>query len=370
MENDKEKNDWLGKNVMSELIYIIVLLSAYLLAYLAQRKKKKSFLIPLILLLTVAAGYRGVSVGIDTAAYYAHIQSFFPNHWQFRETGFRLVSNTIMNITNNPQYVFLLCAFVTNLLIVIRLWDYKDEAQFSFMVLLYLLLYYSNSMNIMRQYVAVALIFFGTKFLEQKKYYFFLPFLVAGFFFHRSSLLGIGYLVVALWGSFSKKQKHIFAIPMLLVIAVSIVYVSTYLAWDVTSYSSQTVSNINITYFYRLFIFLVVIFLEKNKKTIKIGLLTGAKRTKKLYQIDKVITLYYSIGLAFSALSMFYAFVGRTGLYYMIYEVVFWGIASRNLKNRKVYAIIVLVLSFYEFAQIFTRNAGGIFPYYIYINQI
>ena len=36
-------------------------------------------------------------------------------------------------------------------------------------------------------------------------------------------------------------------------------------------------------------------------------------------------------------------------------------------KNGRVYTILILILALYEFAQVFTRNACGLFPYYLYL---
>lgn len=352
---------------MSEVFYLIIIFISYLLAYAAQRTKKKIFLVLLIVILTIVAGFRGSTVGIDTHSYYADIQARFPYSWHFREEGFRLVSNSIMDFTNNPQIVFVFCAFVTNLLIILRLWDFREDTRFSFVILLYLLLFYSDSMNIMRQYVAVALMFYGTRYLKKKKLLAFIPFLVIAFFFHRSSLLGVGYIAINLWVSFSKKQKKLFAIPMILALCGSAAYVAMYLRRDIASYFSQSISNINIPFIYRVLIAAFVLYFEKTKKTILIGRPRKNKVTVERYELDKGITLYYFIGLAFTALSMFYSFVGRTGLFYMMYELVFWGLVTKKTKSRSVYSILILILAVYEFAVLLIRNSVGLFPYYLYL---
>lgn len=351
---------------MTELLYVAILLVVLLLAYVAQRKEKRIYLFVSVLVLTLAAGLRAPTVGIDTPKYYSHIINHFPNHWQFREEGFRLLSNSVMEFTNNPQYVLLICAFITNLLILLRLWDFKKDAKFSFMVLLYILLFYSNTMNIMRQYVAIALVFYGTRFLKKKRAVLFIALWIIAFFFHRSSLLGIGYIAIYLWGNFSKRQKQIFALPMLVAIVASAVYVYTYLATDFSSYSSQTVSNFNIPYFYRLLIFFVLLILERRNMKFKSFSTMKSIEKKNTYAIDKTIVSNYAIGLFLSALSMFYAFVGRSGLYYLMYGMVFWGIAARKLKNRQLYTFLILVLAIYEFILVFTRNACGMFPYILF----
>lgn len=349
---------------MTQLLYVSILIVALGFAYLSQKRNKKFYLFLLVAILTFAAGFRSVSCGVDTPTYYEHITNGFPYHWQFREEGFRLIANFFMDSFQNPQLVFVFCAFVTNLLILLRLWDFKDDANFGFMTLLYLLLYYSNSMNIMRQYVAVAVIFYGTRYLNRNKLLF-IPFVIAAFFIHRSSLLALGYFAISLWTSFTKKQKQIFFLPLLLVMIGAVGYVASYLASDITSYRSQMVQNLNITYFYILIVFAFTIFLQKKNLYIKVTS-NNKMRHYDGYAIDKDIVYYVFIGLVFSCLSMFFAFVGRTGLYYSIFDIVFWGIACKKFKNARFNKFLILVYAFYIFGLVIFRNDCLLFPYSIF----
>lgn len=350
---------------MTQMLYMAMLSIALWAGWSAEKKEKKIYLYLLIAILTLIAGFRGKNCGVDTPAYYENIINGFPYPWMFREEGFRAVANFVMNRFGNPQLVFVLCAFITNFFILMRLWDFKKDASFGFMNLLYILIYYSNSMNIMRQYVAVAVIFYGTRCLKNRKIVF-LIFLILSFSIHRSSLLAIGYFGIALWSGFSKKQKMIFGMPMALAFVLSIAYLRVYLAKDISSYSEQVVGNINITYFYLLLCTLMVLITYKAKVGIKLSpYLVPIKKTDT--KIDSNIVLYVLIGLAFSTLSMFFAFVGRTGLYYSIYDVVFWGIACKKFKNAKLNKALILVYAIYVFMLVIIRNDIKLFPYEVFL---
>lgn len=349
---------------MTQIIYIAILALGLWIGYIAEKKDRKAYIYFLILLLTFLAGFRGENCGVDTPSYYDNIVKGFPYPWMFREEGFRAMAIFFMNRFKNPQLVFISCAFITNYLILKRLWDFRKEASYSFMVLIYVLLYYSNSMNIMRQYVAVALIFYGTRYLKKNKL-FFIPFLMLAFSFHRSSLLAIGYFGIALWRDFSKKQKVLFSLPMLFVVTGSFVYVSTHLAKDVSSYSAQVTDNVNVTYFYLLIITLLVLITYKLRMGIKITEhITPNKDARG--QLEGDVSLYVLIGLAFKALSMFFKFVGRTGLYYSIFDVVFWGIACKNLKNARLNRVLILIYAIYIFMVVVVRNDIMLFPYEVF----
>lgn len=350
---------------MTQLLYIAMLAIAFGFAFYVQKSKKKRYIFVIIAIFTFIAGFRGISCGVDTPAYYEHIIKGFQNHWQFREEGFRFVSTLIMNVFNNPQLVFVLCAFVTNLLILFRLWDFKDDADYSFMILLYILLYYSNTMNIMRQYVAVALVFYGTRYLRKNKFLF-ISFVLVAFFFHRSSLLALGFLVISFWVGFSKKQKLFYFFPLSLVMIGIVAYIASYLASDIASYSSQVVHNLNIPYFYLLIITIGVIILQKKRVHV---IMYGESASRFYLDFSKYLEIIYYvlIGLGLSGLSMFFSFVGRTGLYYSIFEIVFWGIACKRFKNYKLNKVLILIYAVYVFALVIFRNDYLLFPYSIYL---
>ena len=352
---------------MTELLYLLILILAWLLAYYIEKRNSKIYIFLLVTLLTVASGFRGITCGVDTPAYFEHIDRGFPYPWQFREEGFRFVANILMNTFNNPQLMFIFCAFITNLLICFRLWDFKDDADYGFMILIYLLLFYSNSMNIMRQYVAVAMIFYASRFLRTHKILF-IVFLIIAFYFHRSSLLSVGYLVITEWMTLTKRQRLYFMFPFLVLTGVSSVVVLSYLGSDIRDYSEQIVQNINITFLYLCAITLFVVFCEKNNVALKLNnsKLSMEQITHKI-TIDNTIILYTLIGLILNSLSMFWYYVGRVGLYYSIYYVIFWGIAGSRLKNKNVYKVLFLVYAFYVFSLIIIKNDILLFPYSLYI---
>lgn len=351
---------------MSEFIFIFIILIAYALACICNRTKKKYYLWVLIILLTVLSGFRGSTVGVDTPSYYYSIEYGFPYSWMFREEGFRFISRFIMDNTGNAQLVFVLCAFITNTLILLRFWDFKDEVRLDVVILLYLLIYYGNSMNIMRQMVSVAFIFYGTRFLKQNKYIPFGILFIIAFEFHRSSLLAVGLVLIHFWEKMSKKQKQILALPFVLIILGAAAYVARYLLSDIGAYSSQAVSNINITYCYRLFVTLFALVLNYSNKRVVLGNRTSGIREN--YKFDRNTVLFMLIGLLFEGLSMFFAFVGRTGLYYLMYEPIFWGTAAKRTKNGKLYTTLIFVFAIYMFMLLVFRNDGRLFPYYIYFN--
>lgn len=347
------------------ILYILLLSLALFTSFVASKTEKRFFLYLTIGLLTIIAGFRGVDVGIDTPSYYSNIISGFPYHWKFREEGFRFISNIVIDMTSNPQLVFILCALVTNILIVCRLWDFRKNSSFTLAMLIYLLVYYSNTLNIMRQYVAVAIVFYASRYLFKKRYIIFLVFLFIASLFHRSALLGIIMLIIDVWGTLSNKRKRILFVPTIIVILSICIYVYVYFKADLNSYGAQRVYNINIPFLYHLVIFLFAWITNKNRIFSRINKLNDSYSYNTL--IDIRIPLYALIGLFFESLGMFFAFVDRTGLYFIFYEIVFWAYLGKKSKNSYLFNLIFLIYAFYVFSQVFTRNSYGLFPYSLFV---
>lgn len=347
------------------VIFFFLIIIGLTISYFANKTQNKFYVWLLVLLLSVFSGFRGETVGVDTPLYYLHISSGFPHPWQFREEGFRFISNIIMDLSNNPQNVFIFCAFVTNLLIIFRMWDFRKKANFTMMCFVYLLIFYPNTMNIMRQMVSVAIVFYGTRFLEKKHYLIFLCFIYAAFLFHRSSILSVGFLFLTIWNKLSKKQKVFLIIPFVFVFIVMLMYLRNSLSSDISSYSTQIVSNINLTYFYRLFIAVFAIIC--NWFNCRILISENIRPKKNNYLFDKNNMIFYLVGILFSGLSMFFSFVGRSGLYYLIFETVFWGVSIKQSKNGFLFFWLISIYAVYVFFQMIITNSLGLFPFYMYL---
>lgn len=105
-----------------------------------------------------------------------------------KEPGFTLLNYFIAQITDNSQVLIFLCAFITNLSFVLFLYRYSNDFTFS------LFLYitggtYFSSLNVIRQYLAIAIILFGFKYLLTQDLKRFTPFVLIAFLFHKSAVI-------------------------------------------------------------------------------------------------------------------------------------------------------------------------------------
>lgn len=356
---------------MSQLTFCAINLIALLCLSASDKKNSKILLYIGIIILTLAAGLRNENVGVDTHAYIYSFNNNFPVSWQFTEAGFRTVSRFLMSLFHgNSTWLLVIYAFITNALILVRLWDFRFKCSYSYMVFLYLTINYINTMNIMRQFVAIAIVFFATRYLEKKNYISFVVLLAIATSIHSTALLGMVFLIVYFWENASKKQKKWLWIPIAVIIPIALYYVLGYESGHITNYFSQHTSNLNITYIYRVIAFVLVMVLQALNKQI-----VFKKNPQRSPSIEENITpiklkdkevVFYIIGLGTSSLGMFFSFLSRLGMYYLMYEMVFWGCAVKRGKSKQIALVLSLIYAIYVFGMEIIYNGSKIFPYGIH----
>lgn len=355
---------------MSYVLVVVFLIIAIVLAKKADKYEKKKYIYISIIILSLMAGLRGVNVGIDTQYYYEAFTYDFPKSWQFTEEGFRLISRNLLLVFGNPMVIMIIYAFITNFLIIMRLWDFREKCNFTNMIILYICVYFFSTMNIMRQFIAIAIIFYSTKLLEKRKYLSFAIIVLLTSTIHKTSLLGLLFIVVYFWDNLTAKNKLLLFMPIVGVIAIVMSYVINYEMNHITNYfnTDNSWGNFNIPYVYRVLAFGIslwlsgIIKLKKNKKIY--GKEKKDRESDKNIEIKIFIKIYF-MGLLLASMGMFYTNMTRIGLYYLIYELLYWGYLTKNCKNSKLNWIIILVYALYVFGIEFVKNGQGIFPYYL-----
>lgn len=145
--------------------------------------------------LIVIAGTR-YNVGTDFGAYYRNYEKFVTNLWvkftHLNEPGFGVIAKIATTFHNTGTTVILLTSFITIGLAMRTIYKFTDCLQEA--VLMYLFLgCWHESFNAVRQCLAIAVVFFGYKYIREGnlKKYVFLVFL--GFLFHKSAVIMIAF---------------------------------------------------------------------------------------------------------------------------------------------------------------------------------
>ena len=224
-------------------------------------------------------------------------------------------------------------------------------------------------MNIMRQFIAIAIIFYSTKFLEKKRYLLFVLIVLLVSTIHKSSLLGLLITFVYIWDNLTQRKKVILFIPIVAIAILAILYVINAEMSHIINYFNIDNSwiNLNIPYAYRIIAFCISLYLSGANKMLRIKKVSVEEsKEKKNNNVElKIVTKLYFFGLLFASMGMFYTNMTRIGLFYLIFELLYWGYLTKNNKNSKLNWTIILVYALYVFGIEFIKNGQGIFPYYL-----
>ena len=181
------------------------------LAFIAENYYRTSkittiiYLGAIVIINTFFIGLRDFGVGTDTIVYiedyfiYAgHIDDFdtFLSDDQF-DKGYVALAYIANIFSDSKQSLLVITEFFITSFIVLGIYEYKKGLGISFagFFALFWLLYQQETINLMRQFCAMSLLFYGFAKLINKKYLLYCLLQIVAFFFHSTSIL---FLVVPL----------------------------------------------------------------------------------------------------------------------------------------------------------------------------
>lgn len=306
---------------------------AIILSKLAEKRGKKIYILFLILVLSLFVGLRSNIVGPDTLMYYQIFGNLTRNIYSPSiELEFLVLCQFFLRFIS-VEWLIMLFAIVTNGLIICRLWSLKDRGSFMSMVIIYIVLYYPQTANIIRQYMAIALVFYGTKYLEDKKNLRFFLTLALAFCCHRTALLGVLYYPLQiLVGNKNNGRKQ----KMLLMSAVLFPIVVTYFLSRIRGdYSKYLLTaNNNIGFLYPAELLTIILFLLLSYKSIKLY------EDLNTFIWFKRLLITYVIGILLSSAGYFQSSLYRMGLYFIIFDTIYIPYVSSKGTNKKIFRLI------------------------------
>ena len=339
------------------IIYITTVLLAILLANAADRKNKKIYIMTAALILSLVAGLRATTVGIDTAQYVKYFGLIAEGKLNLvygLEDSFVFICGALLKIWNNPSFLLMIFALITNYLIMARFWSMRTSVSLGWAVTVYCSLFYFMTFNIMRQFVAAAIIFYATKYISQRKYMKFLLFVAIAFLFHKSAILGVVLLAcdIFAWKHLNKKQKNFLICAALMVPVAAVVFVKIFLG-KYLRYLQNIKLDFGIMLPLKLAFFIITLLIGY------MGVSEFVKSTERGEYTLITVRIYYILGLAVTALGYIFPFADRIGIYFYIFEAVYMAMLAKHAKNRALLKMCMIALyAFIMFGSIF-GNAYG-----------
>lgn len=362
----------------SYILYIAIFVYCLIAGMRAEKLDKKKAIYPIIIVLTFVAGLRNYTfesgVGIDTKFYAMDFEKIanglsYDVYW---EKGFTCFCKALQMISKHPSFIFTVCALIIYGLIILRLWDFRHIASFGVMVTCFYVMFYFKSLNTIRQFVAVAIVFYFSRYIQKRKYLKFLFGMILALVFHKSAILGMLLLVtdVFFWKNLTKKQK-LFLCLLMLISPIVIVYALNVFIAEYAIYFLELNVDVGFLLIGKIAFFVVSAVLaniwyrdDRFGEALEVGSIWRNNR-----YVYRTVGLYYFVGLLLSMLGYYFAFMERAGLYLYVFESVFFGILMKRTKinviskKQFVYAVGIFILLGWTFVGALIGDGYGVLPY-------
>lgn len=351
------------------IFYLLFLIFIIILSRSASKRDDIKIVVFIICIMSLLSGLRGISVGIDTKSYTEVFEMILLNareelSWTGIENSFVTLCSILQKINTSPLFLFVLFSFLINGLIIARFWDYRYVASFTWMMIAYYIGFYLMTFNIMRQFCAVAIIFWGTRFIDRKKYIPFLICVLGGFIFHRSSIIGAGFILIDIF-SWNKLRKYnqLFLLSSVLFIPVIGLYLYRN-SFRFLKYFRTIHLDFGLMVAVKVVLFVVSTYGLYNMFRIYIlkRICSGKPVLIPDYRIRQ-ISWYYLLGLIISVLGYLFSYMNRVGLVFHVFECVYIGIVVKVRKDKRVWQVIYSLLLMYIFIMDMLGDGQGVLPY-------
>lgn len=223
------------------MFYIVIILLTTFFFYLAvnlkfSEDKNEKHLILVFVALTVlipsiVAGVRDLSIGTDTRGYLLTDYNISSNVSSIRdaaklsneELGFISLVYFVTNVFGNIHVLMFIIEFIIMCFVVKYALSANSKDEAYAVILFYMFLCFANSMCIMRQHISLAILLFSTRLFKEKKYLNCVLLFILAYLFHSSSvcfLLIYWLLYLSEKHSFPVMKRKYFIICIILFLAI------------------------------------------------------------------------------------------------------------------------------------------------------
>ncbi|MFD4703684.1 EpsG family protein [Gottfriedia sp. NPDC058432] len=341
--------------------YVLTLLFAYSYGWLAKRfgiiKNKqfinnKYFIFPVLITLILISGLRFMNaLYSDEWIYrsdYAKIGNMdFKDIFSLKiEPGFALLNWALYKISIQPQFLIFICAAITNTLIVLTIAKFSEKFELS--ILLYICIgFYFTSFNIMRQYLAISIVFWAIRYLGKGKFIKYLISILVASTFHFSALIMIPtYLIYkgrawTKWTILTMVSGVTFTVSFAILVNILEAALANTKYSDYLKTLTEGYYGVNIL---RILIFIIPLF----------PLFIWRVPLKKIYSNSDHLVNLYVIGVIFMLLSSNYVFIARIADYFTIFSVLLipklTALFKKSSFNQLIYfGIMVCYMTFFYY---------------------
>jgi hypothetical protein len=340
------------------IVLVVLLIIAWALAGIT--KSTRYFLIAVYFLLFVFAFSRDASVGTDFSAYrYSFISTGSQGVFRGRaESTWSSIYMLFYTQANFRIFVFVFYGLLYYYLI--RFISKESRIPLLSVLLYYVLGYYFDSYNILRQSFAAIFVYYSVIYIEERNILKFVAIIIIGGFLHVSVLLFMPMYFVTQW---IKNSKYILITILIstLIIGYSRSFVDIELLADLgifnkyQMYLSMEKSHVSfwgkyINIIHSIIVLISIILVNDNKTKLYLSIVVlGVGMNNMLFQYAWLFRFYGPLFLAFMIIT--------------IPNIIF------QIKSKQVYYSFCVIVSMYSILMFYTllkHNANGVVPYHLF----
>lgn len=210
--------------------YVFSFLGSTLCVYSAEKVNSKEIqrilLFLAVLITSLLAAFRALNIGTDVMNYVQpmfvnaqkannfseYLTSTILNDWQLVpissfEYGYTSLVFICAKFFGNIFSLLFITQFIIVGCIVIGLWRQKKELSVSLGIFSYYLLFYNTSLNMVRQSIAMSLLFMAFSYLKDRKNITYFILMIIAISFHRTAIIGV--IIFILYIYFGKNSRNI-----------------------------------------------------------------------------------------------------------------------------------------------------------------
>lgn len=196
------------------LIYLLCFMAIGLLLFNFEKSRYKIMLILIaVILLSLLAGFRDVTVGVDTSGYALSCYRAAEKVQGFRQLVDYMFNSSLAKVYEvEPGYLFIvflgtklfrgmfgplfLTALIINAGVLFGLYRIRKNLSFNMAAMVYCFMYYVVTYNMMRQWMAMAVVIFGIRYIFDRKPFKYLLCILVAMCFHQSAFIALALYLI------------------------------------------------------------------------------------------------------------------------------------------------------------------------------
>ncbi|MFD2728936.1 EpsG family protein [Enterococcus camelliae] len=353
-------------------MYLFFFITFYLLATAIFFNKKNNFyLLITFFIFFLLSALRSTNVGNDTSDYKLLFDNLIYNPisqftWRY-ESGYLYYNKIIQFFTYNSQILFVVSAAIICIGYGILIHEFSDIPWIS-VYLFFMLRYFDLSMNVLRQSLAMVILFFGfnilVKGIKGKYFFYFISVVVLASFFHGTALV----FLMLIFSDRIKSEKRF-------IVFVSILTLICFFSFDI-------IFNIILKFFPAYFYYMNSSYMDGTTKLATVlNLLVnvvillfihfnGYEKNKE----NKIMFNALIIGISIMIVSFRFSLLDRMSDFFTVYSIIllpnsiYFSRYNSKLSLFFTYILIICFFIYYIVIIVYRPDWNRVYPYEFFWN--